>query len=75
MADGSYFDPDDPTIAAANHWPLGSWLRVCRGDACIDVQVRDTGAFTHALDLSRAAFSRLAPLSTGVIAVTISTLH
>jgi rare lipoprotein A (peptidoglycan hydrolase) len=72
MADGSQFNPNDPTIVAANRWPLGSWLRVCLGDRCIEVQVRDRGAFSHALDLSYAAFSQLAPLGTGVITVTIS---
>ncbi len=72
MADGSQFDPTDPTIVASNRWPLGSWLRVCLGNHCIEVQVRDRGAFTHTLDLSYAAFSQLAPPGTGVIAVTIS---
>jgi len=72
MADGSYFDPNNPTIVAANAWPLGTWLRVCYLDQCIEVQVRDRGAFSHALDLSYAAFSQLAPPSTGVITVTIS---
>ena len=75
MANGSYFDPDDPTTTAANRWPLGRWLRVCRGDRCIEVQVRDRGGFSHALDLSRAAFSQLASPSTGVIAVSISSLE
>jgi rare lipoprotein A (peptidoglycan hydrolase) len=72
MADGSYFDPNDPTIAAANAWPLGTRLRVCYLERCIEVQVRDRGAFSHALDLSYAAFGQLAPPSTGVITVTIS---
>ena len=72
MADGAYFNPNDPTIAAANGWPLGTWLRVCYLDRCIEVQVRDRGAFGHALDLSYAAFSQLAPPSAGVITVTIS---
>jgi len=72
MADGSYFNPSDPTIAAANRWPLGTWLRVCYLDRCIEVQVRDRGAFSHALDLSYAAFSQLAPPGAGVITVTIS---
>jgi rare lipoprotein A (peptidoglycan hydrolase) len=74
MADGSYFDPNDPTIAAANAWPLGTRLRVCYQDRCIEVQVRDRGAFRHALDLSYAGFSQLAPASVGVITVTISRL-
>jgi len=72
MADGSYFDPNDPTIAAANRWPLSTRLRVCYLERCIEVQVRDRGAFSHALDLSYAAFGQLAPPSTGVITVTIS---
>jgi rare lipoprotein A (peptidoglycan hydrolase) len=75
MADGSQFNPSDPTIAASNQWPLGSWLTVCLGDRCIEVQVRDRGAFAHALDLSHAAFSQLAPPGTGVIMVTISRLR
>jgi rare lipoprotein A (peptidoglycan hydrolase) len=74
MADGSQFNPYDPTITAANRWPLGTWLRVCLGDRCIEVQVRDRGRFGHALDLSLGAFSQLAPPSTGVITVTVSTL-
>jgi rare lipoprotein A (peptidoglycan hydrolase) len=72
MADGSLFDPNDPTIAAANGWPLGTRLRVCYLERCIEVQVRDRGAFSHALDLSYAAFSQLASPSVGVITVTIS---
>lgn len=71
MADGTPFNPDDATIAASNHWPLGTRLLVCHGANCITVCVRDRGAFRHALDLSRAAFSCLAPLSRGVIGVTI----
>jgi len=75
MADGSQFNPNDPTIAAANSWPLGTWLRVCHQGRCIEVQVRDHGAFGHALDLSYAAFSQLAPPSTGVITVTVERVH
>ena len=75
MANGAHFDPNDPTIAAANRWPLGTWLRVCHLERCIDVQVRDRGAFSHALDLSYAAFSLLAPPSAGVITVTISQIR
>jgi rare lipoprotein A (peptidoglycan hydrolase) len=71
MADGTPFNPDDPTIAASNYWPLGTRLLVCHGDRCIEVCVRDRGGFRHALDLSRAAFALLAPLSTGVIDVAV----
>ncbi len=71
MADGSPFNPDDPTIAASNQWPLGTRLLVCHGERCIEVCVRDRGAFGHSLDLSRGAFAMLAPLSTGVIDVVV----
>ena len=71
MADGSPFNPYDPTITASNSWPLGTLLRVCHGERCIPVRVRDRGNFRHALDLSMAAFAVLAPLSSGVIEVTI----
>jgi rare lipoprotein A len=74
MADGSPFNPDDPTIAASNAWPLGVWLVVCHGERCIPVCVRDRGSFRHAVDLSRAAFAQLAPLSSGVIDVTVQAL-
>jgi len=71
MADGSPFNPDDPTIAASNQWPLGARLLVCHGERCIQVCVRDRGAFRHSLDLSRAAFAMLEPLGTGVIDVVV----
>ena len=71
MADGSPFNPDDPTIAASNQWPLGTRLLVCHGERCIQVCVRDRGAFRHSLDLSRAAFALLEPLGTGVIDVVV----
>lgn len=67
MANGQIFDMYDPTIAAANQLPLGTWLRVenPQNGHSILVQVRDRGLFAHALDLSYAAFSRLAPPSRG----------
>ncbi|MGD0766132.1 MAG: septal ring lytic transglycosylase RlpA family protein [Dehalococcoidia bacterium] len=71
MADGSPFNPNDPTIAASNYWPLGTWLTVCHGELCIRVCVRDRGGFGHAVDLSMSAFALLAPLSSGVIDVTV----
>ena len=74
MADGTPFNPDDPTIAASNYWPLGTRLLVCHEDRCIEVYVRDRGGFRHALDLSRAAFSLLDSLGTGVIDVAVQRL-
>ncbi|MGA2285651.1 MAG: septal ring lytic transglycosylase RlpA family protein [Dehalococcoidia bacterium] len=74
MADGSLFNPDDPTIVAANDWPLGASLLVCHDERCIRVRVRDHGSFSQAVDLSRGAFALLAPLSSGVIDVTVQPL-
>jgi rare lipoprotein A (peptidoglycan hydrolase) len=74
MADGSLFNPDDPTIVAANAWPLGASLLICHDGRCIRVRVRDRGSFSHAVDLSRGAFALLAPLSSGVIDVTVQPL-
>ena len=72
MADGTPFNPNDPTIAASNDWPLGTWLSVCHEERCIRTCVRDRGSFTHAVDLSMGAFALLAPLSSGVIDVTVA---
>ena len=51
--------------------------KVCRMDdpeRCVTVTVRDHMANpTRAIDLSPAAFSRLAPLSRGVVQVTVTT--
>ncbi len=74
MADGNQFDPYDPTITASNSFPFGTWLNVCHDGRCINVCVHDRGAFTHALDLSMGAFAALAPLSNGVIDVTIQVI-
>src|SRR5579885_1398591 len=85
MADGHRFEMDDPTITAANAWPLGTRLLIRRApggpwDATLTpeqrkryfgttivVTVRDRGHFTHALDLSRAAFAQLGRTDEGVI--------
>src|SRR5579859_2574419 len=85
MADGHTFEMDDPTITAANAWPLGTRLLIRRApgspwDASLTaaerkryfgntivVTVRDRGHFTHALDLSRAAFAELGRPDEGVI--------
>ncbi len=74
MADGDSFNPDDPTITAANDWPLGTLLLVCHDARCIRVRICDRGGFGNAVDLSRAAFAQLAPLSSGIIDVTVQPL-
>lgn len=62
MYDGQIFNMYDPTTTACNIYPIGTWLRVtnpANGHSVV-VQVRDRGAFSHALDLSYAAFKTIA---------------
>ncbi|HEX5416531.1 MAG TPA: septal ring lytic transglycosylase RlpA family protein [Chloroflexota bacterium] len=75
MADGEIYDMYNPEFAASNIYPLGTRLRVTRlvtGQSII-VRVTDHGAFRYpnVLDLSYAAFSRLADPSSGVIGVRV----
>jgi hypothetical protein len=63
MDDGTAFNPDDPTIAAASfQLPLRSWLLVCTPARCIVVQVRNRSRLDGngvLLELSRAAYAQL----------------
>ena len=62
MYNGQRYDMYDPTTTAANIFPLGTWVKVtnpANGHSVV-VQVRDRGAFKHALDLSYAAFKAIA---------------
>src|SRR5688500_13436581 len=71
MANGQVFDMHDPTTAASREFALGTWLRVTSisSGASVEVEVRDRGSFAHALDLSYAAFSRIASPSAGIVRV------
>src|SRR5579883_887473 len=62
MYNGQRFDMYDPTTAAANIFPIGTWVRVTNpaNGRSVVVQIRDRGAFRHALDLSYAAFRQIA---------------
>lgn len=62
MASGQIFDMYDPTTTACNIYPMGTWIQVTNPDngRAVVVQVRDTGGFHHALDLSFAAFRKIA---------------
>jgi LysM repeat protein len=62
MANGQVYDMYDPTTTACNIYPMGTWLRVTNpaNGKSVVVQVRDRGAFRHALDLSYAAFGQIA---------------
>ena len=77
--EASYFD-DGPGLYGAVHsyrWGDPTYPAVvCRADdatRCVTVTVRDHMAHpTRAIDLSPEAFSRLAPLSDGVLQVTVT---
>ncbi|HEX5417037.1 MAG TPA: LysM peptidoglycan-binding domain-containing protein, partial [Chloroflexota bacterium] len=62
MASGLIYDMYDPTTTACNIYPMGTWIKVTNpaNGRSVVVQVRDTGGFTHALDLSYAAFKLIA---------------
>lgn len=76
MANGKPFDPDALTCASW-FYPLGARLRVTRGSQEVTVLVTDRGparrlvAQGRTLDLSQAAFRRLAPLRVGLIDVNV----
>ena len=76
-ADGSIFNQNALTTAAAPHIKMGSSLLVTNSKTgkSVVVKVTDRGSFHKAkygrrtLDLSKAAFSKIAPLSNGVVAI------
>lgn len=77
MANGRPFDQNAMT-AASNSLPLGSQARVTSGKRHVDVKITDTGGFAkygRVIDLSRAAFAKLAPTSKGIIAVCVTRLR
>lgn len=78
MANGQPFDPDAITCAARD-WPLRTVLRVRGVDsgALVIVIVTDVGPARRTgcvVDLSRAAFARIAPLERGRVAVEVTSL-
>lgn len=72
---GESYDPDGLT-AAHRELPCGTRLRVEHGGEGVTVTVTDRGPFVEGrfLDLSRAAFARLAPLEEGLVEVRVLVL-
>ena len=69
------YDPQDVTVGAAVTWPCGTRLRIWRDERFVDVIVQDTGDLGHNhVDLSEAAFQRLAILPEGRVSVLIEVL-
>lgn len=76
MANGKPFRQAALTCAS-NDWPLGARLRLRHGDVTVTVRVTDRmdRRFTgKRIDLSKAAFRILSPLTPGLIAVGVTRL-
>ena len=77
MANGKPLD-DDALTCAAWGWPFGCNLRVTSGSKSVIVTVTDRGpawrlyAEGRVIDLTRAAFSTLAPLNGGLVEVEVT---
>ncbi len=75
MACGGIYSADDPMISASTSFPCGTPLKICASGHCVNVVVRDHGLMgPGAIDLSAAAFQRLAPLDTGALNGTVQVL-
>ena len=72
-ASGEKFDDTKFTAACSSRWRLGQRLRLTYKDNSVEIVCNDRGSFSEkygrALDLSKAAFEALSPLSYGVIRV------
>lgn len=74
MADGFRFNPDRYTCAS-NTWPLGTWLHVEHDGKSVEVLVTDHGpdiTLGRIIDLSEAAFARIADTKRGVVTVRVT---
>ena len=75
-ASGSIFNPEE-LVAAHKTLPFGTRLLLENGPNNVFVTITDRGPFIRGreLDLSRAAFERLAQKEAGLIQVTYKVLH
>lgn len=77
MANGRPFNMNAMT-AASNTLPLGSNARVTTGKRSVVVKITDTGGFGkygRIIDLSKAAFAKLAPTKQGIAEVCVTRLR
>ena len=79
MRNGQIYDPEDSSVIAIGIndagepvMPMGTKLKVCSSRGCLIGIVQDSGYLGKNIDLSPAAFSRLADLDDGRIWVSIT---
>lgn len=74
-ANGERFDDSKFTIACGKEIKLGSYVKITHEDKSVVAKCNDRGKFSEkysrVADLSKATFGALAPLSKGVIQVSI----
>lgn len=76
MANGKPFNMHGLT-AASNSLPLGARVRVTAGKRSVVVRITDRGGFGkygRIIDLSKAAFAKLAPTRRGIVQVCVARL-
>ena len=79
QANGRPFNPDAFTCASWD-WPLGTRLKISHAGRSVVVVVSDRGPARRlyrkgrAIDLSRAAFAKLADIKSGVVEINIERL-
>jgi rare lipoprotein A len=71
-ASGEIMNPELFTCASW-HYSLGTKLKVTHNNKSVIVRVNDRGGL-HLLDLSPAAFRKLAPLSRGIIKINVEVI-
>jgi len=76
MANGRPFNQNAMT-AAHKTLPLGAVVRATSGSKSVQVTITDRGPYARGriIDLSKAAFERLAPTSRGVIPICVTRLR
>jgi rare lipoprotein A len=75
-ASGERYDPDALTCAHRTR-RFGTRLRVTHRDRSVTVRVNDRGPYVRGriVDLTPAAFRKLAPLDRGVVTVTVEVVE
>jgi rare lipoprotein A len=76
-ASGEKFDDTKLTVACSSKYKIGDTFKITYGEKTVMAKCNDRGGFEkygREMDLSKATFATLAPLSKGVIAVKIEKL-